>query len=359
MLHQPYHYVMVDIESLATSATIAPILEIAAVPFSPTEVFLKDHFYTPISYDDNIRLGRKICKDTLIWWFQQTRKPILNSTVTALEAFTKLARWAAEHTDKNTQWYCQGTSFDPVILGDFFDSLLIPTPWKYHQWNCCRTLQKHFSVKKPKPTTHHPIDDCLNQIASIQPLFTKATTDPGPMLWVASSEEEAKKLYESRLMPLVDVIPAAGTFSDPSGRTFSTRFDNTTITSYPPPDIFASMITSLADRFDGIDRNDLNRTDDSVFEYLLDKGILRIRNGTIFRPQTFTLVRYVPFRHSRGEPAAQVRISYPDGETSLLWMSQADIRNNIEIVTPEEVTGLTTALEAYTKNESFPPTHQA
>lgn len=164
-------YVMVDIETLGTHATTAPILEIAAVPFllgnGNPAAYLADSFYYGINLQESIAMGRLPETDTCLWWFKQNRRPVVNSPHSPLHVMTEFSAWAAKYTDEFTQWFCQGTSFDPIILQDYFDTLLLPTPWKYHQWRDCRTLQKFFGVSREKTASHHPTDDCLNQIASI------------------------------------------------------------------------------------------------------------------------------------------------------------------------------------------------
>ena len=66
------------------------------------------------------------------------------------------------------------------------------------------------------------------------------------------------------------------------------------------------------------------------------------------------LVRYNPRRRARGVEAAEVEI---DGEEEgvaplRLWMSQADIRNNIAQF--GQLEGFVAALEAYRQNQPFP-----
>lgn len=66
----------------------------------------------------------------------------------------------------------------------------------------------------------------------------------------------------------------------------------------------------------------------------------------------FKLSRYNPRRAARGKEAAEVEVTYPDGESECLWMSIGDIRNNIHQW--GESAGLTAALEAYKTNTEYP-----
>lgn len=65
----------------------------------------------------------------------------------------------------------------------------------------------------------------------------------------------------------------------------------------------------------------------------------------------FSLHRYNPRRAARGVEAAEVRL-VDGGEEFFLWMSQTDIRKNIEEFGPQQ--GLLDAAEAYRRNVDFP-----
>lgn len=62
----------------------------------------------------------------------------------------------------------------------------------------------------------------------------------------------------------------------------------------------------------------------------------------------FRLVRFNPRRSLRGAPAAEVQTS-----SGLLWMSRADIRNNLRDFGDDQE--LWKAMEAYDKCVDFPP----
>jgi hypothetical protein len=67
---------------------------------------------------------------------------------------------------------------------------------------------------------------------------------------------------------------------------------------------------------------------------------------------TFTLVRYNPRRKARGVEAARVKVTWPAGDTEELWMSEADLRNNIRDFGSNE--SLANALKAYKSNVPYP-----
>lgn len=67
---------------------------------------------------------------------------------------------------------------------------------------------------------------------------------------------------------------------------------------------------------------------------------------------TFRLYRYNPRRRARGVEAAEVEVTWPDGDKELLWMTQQDIRDNLKQFGDSQ--GLRDALEAYRLN-AMPP----
>ena len=66
----------------------------------------------------------------------------------------------------------------------------------------------------------------------------------------------------------------------------------------------------------------------------------------------FELHRYNPRRAERGAEAAEVKVTWKDGGTELLWMSKADLLDNLRDC--GESKGLRDALEAYAKGQPFP-----
>lgn len=70
------------------------------------------------------------------------------------------------------------------------------------------------------------------------------------------------------------------------------------------------------------------------------------------KQRMFELVRYNPRRRARGAEAAEVKVTWPDGDEALLWMSEKNIADNIAGF--GECDGLSAAREAYRKNVEYP-----
>ncbi len=62
----------------------------------------------------------------------------------------------------------------------------------------------------------------------------------------------------------------------------------------------------------------------------------------------FELYEYNPRRRARGVQAARLLVTWPDGESQLLWMSEKDIRENIK--THGTCQAMQDALKAYREN---------
>jgi hypothetical protein len=65
----------------------------------------------------------------------------------------------------------------------------------------------------------------------------------------------------------------------------------------------------------------------------------------------FTLIRYNPRRAARGAEAAELEVTWPDGDKETLWMSKKDIRDNANDYGWQG--GLQAAYNAYRTNEAF------
>lgn len=68
------------------------------------------------------------------------------------------------------------------------------------------------------------------------------------------------------------------------------------------------------------------------------------------RPK-FELHRYAPRRAARGAEAAEVKVTWPEGDVEYLWMSRKDIRKNMKEWGACD--GLLDALNAYRQNANL------
>lgn len=164
---------MVDIETFATHH-YAPIISIGAVAFDPynfTRFEDMQEFYAAIDLTSNVRLGRQMDPDTVLWWLQpdqaaahaEWRKTLKFELSIAMQGFQE---WVYSlGNDKDSVVWSYGSTFDLVILGTAFKQTGIEQPWTYRTERCFRTLRSLApNAQVPQVgTTHNALDDARYQ----------------------------------------------------------------------------------------------------------------------------------------------------------------------------------------------------
>ena len=126
---------MIDLETLGVNPD-SVVLTVGAIKFDP---FSDTEPHTPLYLRCDIeeqseKLGRSIDDNTMEWWSKQS-KEIQN------EAFGDHERVQSDNLTKQlNKWcvgldyiWCQGPTFDFVILQDLYKNIGKPTPWNYWQ----------------------------------------------------------------------------------------------------------------------------------------------------------------------------------------------------------------------------------
>lgn len=175
-------HLMIDFETLGTAPSSACI-SLGAVAFNNQGIVAEKHF--TLNLKSQLRAGRTIDADTIIWWMQQegaAKKQFLESRgglsvaqfLIELEAFIdgSLAK-VSEKRDELKPWG-NGANFDISILEDFFrrhhENGNDAIPWKF--WNvwCYRTTSHLYGTKDALPrrqgTYHNALDDARHQVNS-------------------------------------------------------------------------------------------------------------------------------------------------------------------------------------------------
>lgn len=181
--------VMVDLETLATTADAA-IISIGAVKFDLSSDELdNDGFYASVSMESNIDYGRRISEDTMRWWMQQSedaRKVFTEPKQgidDALEAFTS---WLVNgETDpvkraiamKDTRIWSNGANFDEPILAHALTQCRMEIPWKFWNVRCFRTFKNLPGAKDINVARvgvhHNAVADALTQAKVAQAIYAK------------------------------------------------------------------------------------------------------------------------------------------------------------------------------------------
>lgn len=165
-------HLMIDNETLATTAD-AVILSIGAVKFDlDTGEVANDGFYVSISVDSNLALGRRISEETLIWWLKQpaaAQQVFHEPKETLEEALTQLSDWVG--TDDYEVW-SNGASFDIPMLEHAYSQIGMEVPWRSYNSRCFRTyknLPGAKAVKLParQGVDHNALADAYNQAEAV------------------------------------------------------------------------------------------------------------------------------------------------------------------------------------------------
>ena len=168
--------VMVDLETLGTTAD-AVIMSIGAVKFNvETDEIDDEGFYASISIDSNLDKGRRIDEETLIWWMGQSaqaqavfREPKQDLAA----ALDDLAAWFG-NDDKLTVW-SNGADFDIPMLAHAYRQHDWLTPWKFWNARCFRTWKGLPAARKVNyekvGVAHNALSDAINQAKHAQAIY--------------------------------------------------------------------------------------------------------------------------------------------------------------------------------------------
>lgn len=170
-------HLMVDLETLSTTADAA-VLSIGAVKFSLTTEAISDEiFYSSISIESNLEAGRKISEDTLLWWLKQSAaaQAVFHEDKMSLkQALTELSDWLGE--DDWIVW-SKGANFDIPILEHAYKQFGIQVPWQFWNTRCVRTYQALPGAKSvkvaPAGVAHNALSDAYNQALMVQAIHQK------------------------------------------------------------------------------------------------------------------------------------------------------------------------------------------
>lgn len=153
-------HIMVDLETMGTNSNSA-IVSIGACKF--TQFGISDQFYSKISLKSCADLKMHIDADTIIWWLKQSdeaRKELVEGKDHILQALIEFSNWIGEIDGI----WGNGASFDNVILSNAFGAVNLPTPWKFWQDRCYRTVKSFSQVEMKRIGTHHnALSDAISQ----------------------------------------------------------------------------------------------------------------------------------------------------------------------------------------------------
>jgi 3' exoribonuclease, RNase T-like len=169
-------HLMVDLETLGTTAD-SVILSIGAVKFDleGDSIVDEEGFYSSISIDSNLELGRKVNEDTMLWWLKQpaaAQQVFHEEKFALLDALEQFSDWVENRT--YTVW-SNGASFDIPMLEHAYKTSRMEVPWEFWNTRCFRTyknLPGARGVKMPEKQgiRHNALSDAYNQARELQAL---------------------------------------------------------------------------------------------------------------------------------------------------------------------------------------------
>ena len=164
---------MIDLETLGVEPD-SVIMTLGAIKFDPySDVEPHSGLYLRCDVEEQSEnLGRSIDENTLAWWAQQSQE-------IQDEAFGEHDRVNMEELTKQlNKWcvgldyiWCQGPTFDFVILQHLYKNIGKPVPWNYWQIRDSRTL---FAMMPQDPrkaiqeSLHNALADCYYQAKCVQ-----------------------------------------------------------------------------------------------------------------------------------------------------------------------------------------------
>ena len=163
---------MIDLETLDVNPT-STILTIGAQGFDPFSTKLTDvTYYKRLTIDSQEK--RTINESTVEWWGKQSADAQDEALgdgadrIDAKTALTELGKIAWKHS----RIWANGITFDIGILEDAMKEYEITCPWKYWQVMDARTIYK-VTGAKPLGNSHNALEDCINQIDTLQASLKK------------------------------------------------------------------------------------------------------------------------------------------------------------------------------------------
>lgn len=155
-------HIMVDLETMDNTATAA-IIAIGAVAFDPSSGTLgNEPFYRVVNLESAIAAGGTVSASTILWWLEQSdeaRRAIYAperqiSIGGALRDFTQWCERVAPPDD--VLLWGNGAAFDNVILAHAYRCLNMPTPWRFWNDRCYRTVKNMYpQIPMSRVGTHH------------------------------------------------------------------------------------------------------------------------------------------------------------------------------------------------------------
>ena len=188
-------HVMIDIETLGASHD-SIILQIGAVGFA--QFGMDPGFYTDVTTEDQVHLGRKADPSTVAWWLDKTSsearvsvferraidtKSLYDSLVMLNEYIRSYLINDSHNNTKHDKLWANSPTFDLAIIRNAMEMCGITPVWKYWHEADVRTLKfidgvmQNIEIKKlpviHEGVAHNALDDAKNQAFYVVEMLEK------------------------------------------------------------------------------------------------------------------------------------------------------------------------------------------
>ena len=157
---------MLDLETMGNGPNAA-IIAIGAVAFNVEKEKIGDSFYAIVDLESAVEGGGVMDASTMLWWLKQNegaRAEFTKNGEHIAVALYRFSIWFASLGEDICVWG-NGASFDNVILASAYRRNNTPSPWKYYNDRCYRTIKNLIPSIKIQQVgeKHNAIHDAESQ----------------------------------------------------------------------------------------------------------------------------------------------------------------------------------------------------
>ena len=160
---------MLDLETLGSTPG-SVICAVGGVVFGQGKITAE--FYHRVDPEDCVRHGLRIEAGTALWWLKQgdaARAELCFPGEPLLTVLAGFHRWVGD--PDTAEIFGNGASFDPLILAAAYRACHMPTPWKYYNERCYRTIKSLFPNNETPKNSHNALEDARNQAIHLMRLM--------------------------------------------------------------------------------------------------------------------------------------------------------------------------------------------
>lgn len=166
---------MVDLETMGSKPGSA-IASIGAVAFDPVVGTLGADFYQVVDLVSCERAGLTLDASTVYWWMDKSdaaRKALGGAKLDLCGSLARFAWWIEDQCrGQRPRLWGHGGNFDEPMLAAACRAVSMPSPWRYSEGRCTRTIFEAAGVELDRTapqagTRHNALDDAKVQARAV------------------------------------------------------------------------------------------------------------------------------------------------------------------------------------------------